>query len=174
MYQLWRRFRENYSIENYPTGESTFGAFKLTVIGLPTPALYGKVVRSPNADYQKDSSEYWKHLKPGDIVGPDFGRSENCTHYSDKYTAYAVTTRENCAPRQLFITSKGYIGLGPHILKTGDVIVFLPGVIEPLVLRKMDECYKLVGTCYIQGVKTEGELNSVRINEMPTQELQIS
>jgi len=64
-----------------------------------------------------------------------------------------------------FISPDGYMGLGPHGMRAGDVICCVPGCTYPLTIRpvvKTDELvgdlaeggehYKLLGACYIYGM----------------------
>lgn len=65
--------------------------------------------------------------------------------------------------RCMFITSKGYIGLGPHSLQVKDSVAILLGGSTPFALRpdqgkpKDVEHWKLIGDCYIHGWM-DGEL----------------
>jgi hypothetical protein len=54
--------------------------------------------------------------------------------------------------RRLFKTKKGYLGLGPRSLKKGDEVALLKGGMVPLVIRKTDNNFELVGDCYVHGI----------------------
>ncbi|KAI1177351.1 heterokaryon incompatibility protein-domain-containing protein [Nemania sp. FL0916] len=58
------------------------------------------------------------------------------------------------ANRRFFITKKGYCGIGPVDMRTGDVCAVLFGVDVPLIIRRSDQDkqYTLVGECYIHGI----------------------
>lgn len=67
------------------------------------------------------------------------------------------------AGRVLFVTEKGYIGLGPPSTALGDEVCILVGGSTPFVLRNMGEryvspkvgdvtCHSLIGDCYVQGI----------------------
>ncbi|KAH7364804.1 heterokaryon incompatibility protein-domain-containing protein [Rhexocercosporidium sp. MPI-PUGE-AT-0058] len=64
---------------------------------------------------------------------------------------YWATSRF-CTGRKLFSTREGRTGLGPEILKRGDLCCVLFGACVPIVLRPVEEGYKLVGEAYVQGV----------------------
>lgn len=78
--------------------------------------------------------------------------------------------------RQLFITSKGYIGLGPVRMMTGDRVAILLGGSTPFVLREYDTSeealqhlvqWELLGDCYVHGWM-DGELvKNERTEEWP-------
>ena len=72
------------------------------------------------------------------------------------------TVRINTKHRQLFITEKGFIGMGPQTARVGDDVFVLKGGRVPFVLRGDggDEGkFWLVGDCYVHGVM-EGEVVS--------------
>lgn len=47
--------------------------------------------------------------------------------------------------RKVFRTAKGHIGLGPRIVKEGDLCVVLPGAVYPMILRRCEAYFQLVG-----------------------------
>ncbi|PMD42916.1 hypothetical protein L207DRAFT_377234, partial [Hyaloscypha variabilis F] len=53
---------------------------------------------------------------------------------------------------KLFRTTKHYLGLGPQILKAGDVIAVIFGAKVPFILRPEGDHYLLLGDCYIHGI----------------------
>ncbi|KAH9205109.1 heterokaryon incompatibility protein-domain-containing protein [Leptodontidium sp. 2 PMI_412] len=57
-----------------------------------------------------------------------------------------------CTGRNVFSTRRGRTGLGPEILKKGDLCCILFGACVPILLRPLEKGYKLVGEAYIQGV----------------------
>ncbi|KUJ13377.1 HET-domain-containing protein [Mollisia scopiformis] len=64
---------------------------------------------------------------------------------------YWATSRF-CAGRKLFSTREGSLGLGPSVLKEGDLCCILFGAPVPLILRCAGKQYKLVGEAYVHGV----------------------
>ncbi|KAM6506424.1 hypothetical protein FSOLCH5_013405 [Fusarium solani] len=57
------------------------------------------------------------------------------------------------AGRRLFVTSKGYVGLGPAAMMEGDRIVVLFGGSVPFVLRWHDgRGWLLIGECFVNGL----------------------
>ena len=85
---------------------------------------------------------------------------------------YMVSLLLGLRRRCIFATDKGYLGLGPRNLETGDLICVFPGAAVPFALRERDdgvgrlestvwtkerrEC-ELVGECYVHGIM-DGEL----------------
>lgn len=54
--------------------------------------------------------------------------------------------------RRLIVTKKGFYGLGPELVKNGDVVAVFPGLRVPYALRPTEGRYKLVGAAYVHGV----------------------
>ena len=54
---------------------------------------------------------------------------------------------------RLFVTQKGYVGLGAKSIQTGDKVFVFPGGFVPFVLRaSTDGYYRLVGEAYVHGI----------------------
>jgi hypothetical protein len=54
--------------------------------------------------------------------------------------------------KTFFVTEKGYMGLGPAMIKNGDKVCILFGCQHPLLLRKIGEVSRLVGEIYVYGM----------------------
>ena len=67
------------------------------------------------------------------------------------WAQFLVDCQYVCCNRRLFVTEKGYFGIGPAALKPGDVCYILVGATVPFILRKFGSKHRLVGECYIQG-----------------------
>jgi hypothetical protein len=66
--------------------------------------------------------------------------------------------------RRPFVTTKGYLGLGPDDIKAGDVIAPVMGSQVPFVLREVvDGKYQIVGEAYVDGIM-DGEAMAGREN----------
>ncbi|KAF7855309.1 uncharacterized protein EAF02_011568 [Botrytis sinoallii] len=64
----------------------------------------------------------------------------------DKYLEEAIRNQ------RLFITSKGYIGLGHQQIEKGDRLCVLYGSPVPYILRPHDDYWTVVGQCYAHGL----------------------
>jgi hypothetical protein len=53
--------------------------------------------------------------------------------------------------RKIFRTAKGSIGLGPRIMKDGDLCVVLLGAVYPMVLRRSEDFFELIGPALLYG-----------------------
>lgn len=54
-----------------------------------------------------------------------------------------------CANRRLFMTETGEVGLGPGVVRPGDVVCVLYGTRVPIVLRQVGAAWAVVGECYV-------------------------
>ncbi|GAW19669.1 hypothetical protein ANO14919_091580 [Xylariales sp. No.14919] len=66
------------------------------------------------------------------------------------FTVYAQIIRALC--HRFFHTANGYLGLGPPATLPGDLVCVLGGCTMPLVLRRVDSHYLLVGQCHVLGL----------------------
>lgn len=57
-----------------------------------------------------------------------------------------------CLNRRFFTTSKGRIGVGPHLIQPGDSIVVVVSSYQPFILRRDRGLFHLVGECYVYGI----------------------
>ena len=67
--------------------------------------------------------------------------------------------KKQCRGRALFVTSKGFIGLGPKDAQLNDEVYTLIGGETPFVLRRtaISNEFRLIGEAYIHGIMN-GEL----------------
>jgi hypothetical protein len=57
-----------------------------------------------------------------------------------------------CTGRKVFSTKTGRLGLGPSVLKEGDICCVLFGAPVPFILRRVNSSFKIVGEAYIHGI----------------------
>ncbi|KAE9376013.1 HET domain protein [Stipitochalara longipes BDJ] len=65
--------------------------------------------------------------------------------------------------RKVFRTDAGHIGLGPRIMKEDDVCVVVRGAAYPLILRRCDGSFQLIGPALLYGFMS-GEAEQLRLN----------
>jgi len=72
----------------------------------------------------------------------------------ERYAELIKRIHDACAHRVLFVTKKGYMGLGPWNAKVGDAVCVLKGGKTPFLLRGADKegCHALVGEGFVQGI----------------------
>jgi hypothetical protein len=69
----------------------------------------------------------------------------------------------NSMCRKVFRTASGHIGLGPRIMREGDICVVLLGAVYPMVLRGCDNSFLLVGPALLHGFMN-GEAEELCLN----------
>lgn len=67
---------------------------------------------------------------------------------------YIQTMNLQSAGRRMFLTSKGYYGLGQETLRPGDQIILLEGGDSPFIAREIGLLgyYELIGEAYVHGI----------------------
>jgi hypothetical protein len=76
---------------------------------------------------------------------------------------------ETCTRNHSFIdTAQGFFGLGPQSSQKGDLVCKISGLSSPIILRKSEDHFVLIGPCFmagfLDGEKTEA-LEGTKINE---------
>ena len=78
----------------------------------------------------------------------DLLADETARHFNGKLYVHDV---------RLFFTAKGFVGVGPAAMETGDSISILAGGSLPYVLRTVPNAarlntFELIGSCYVHDV----------------------
>jgi hypothetical protein len=97
--------------------------------------------------HRKNFASFWSMRE--DLVSRNESEPEADAFWSDVLLS--------CKGRSFFVTETGRFGLGPWIMKPGDECWVVKGGRVPLVLRKADAVYKLIGEAYLHGIM-QGEL----------------
>ncbi|KAK5709814.1 hypothetical protein LTR17_019428 [Elasticomyces elasticus] len=110
------------------------------------------LVAGANARYEPATSEevksYWSLRSLLDLDEPDIS-----THGTPSGNAamYYTALRRFSDGRRVFGTEAGRLGVGPQLMRNGDIIVIMMEVVTPIVLRRDGQLYHLVGECYVDG-----------------------
>lgn len=54
--------------------------------------------------------------------------------------------------RRFIVTEQGFYGLGPQLVREGDIVAVIPGLRVPFILRSVQQKYKWVGAAYVHGI----------------------
>jgi len=128
------------------------------------------------------SNPYWGvDLIPGHLLSPEFYLDKygnglvKFYDHSPHFTLITPEVEELCEPfnkphtktashsffknplafcnnRKVFRTPSGYIGSGPHILESGDLVCILFGADMPFILRREEEHHVLIGAAFVFGL----------------------
>ena len=52
----------------------------------------------------------------------------------------------------VFFCSGGYFGMGSPLVQEGDKLILVAGLQFPIVIRKVEDCWRFVGPAYVHGV----------------------
>lgn len=76
--------------------------------------------------------------------------------YARPGSLFQFWQREICENRRFFMTSRGWIGIGPRVISVGHEVCIFFGGDTPFVLMEMpsasESIYRLCGECYVHGI----------------------
>ncbi|KAI1011880.1 hypothetical protein LB503_004594 [Fusarium chuoi] len=103
---------------------------------------YGNILNEQNRidehteSFVKWSRGYFENAKPGDEEAVRYGQAVNNV----------------CRGRQIFTATNSLLGLGPNLLRKGDLVCVVAGGPVPYILRPLgDDTFYFVGECYVAG-----------------------
>lgn len=135
----WERIAVH--LKRYPTGESHLNAFQRTLIANAS-LEESRVPQSLDTYYNAFRLSYLSTNVP-EFVKPDTAAA----------TVYGRAVSNAAVDRRFFVTRKGYMGLGSHSTRPGDIIAVLSGGKTPYVLRKSGRAlHRFLGECYVHGI----------------------
>jgi hypothetical protein len=173
---VWRELAPNLP-PSYPTGCDPKHALFRVLIGDQNVRLRDSM--NPCQEYVSDSIAWIEHGGPLDEQGASEFSIDNqlspvapCSRVSalripekmlldptwsstiaiDLKTSIEAAT----ACRKFLRTDRGFMGLAPQLAEVGDEVWVLLGCDVPMLLRKCDDYYILVGECFVYGIM-EGE-----------------
>ena len=140
---------------SYPTGDTMEEAFARTI------TLNWQFAGTADCNYAGLYLECQEQLQDKAwAIGVYVDSNRAGTHDFKEQVVYASRMRT------FFVTSKGYMGLGPFFLRPGDLIVRFDSVATPFAVRKAKNgCFELVGDTYIHGMM-DGKLVGANIEEI--------
>lgn len=91
---------------------------------------------------------------------------------ADPVRSYYVLVRLTCAGKRMFVTKKGYIGLGHSVVQPGDHVAILIGAERPFVVRPVHSGrerteYTLHGSCYVHGIMDGEAVEQLNLRPRP-------
>ncbi|TVY88090.1 Heterokaryon incompatibility protein 6,OR allele, partial [Lachnellula willkommii] len=98
------------------------------------------------------TEEYFSMFKSLSLPESKKGAGSNCKPTVDETTYYQATIHRTISSRDFFISTSGYMGVGPKALEEGDMICVIPGCNVPLLIRKEGDHHLLVGECFVWGL----------------------
>jgi hypothetical protein len=154
-----RMFSDLAARENcvYRSREEKVGAWWRTIIADQTQTPNGVTRAGPETENQ-----YAYFMREGD-PGPESWRlttsiEERRKISSQPYVNAVAKAIGYSNNRRLFVTKRGYLGLGPGNTNEGDTVCILLGAAVPFILRKQEnDEFACIGEVYVDGVM-DGEI----------------
>ena len=103
----------------------------------------------PNKPFGIQVADPFKHRRTEGILAAT-GKDKSSAMLALKTAA--LRRFRHVIGRKLFVTKKGYIGLGPPDCAMNDPIVVMLSAEVPFVLRSHGEHYQLIGETYVRGI----------------------
>ena len=161
--RAWRELEQNEVISVYgPSSEDREYAYSLMLIA---GRASDEGPAEDNPSLQKTVYQHYKDLfrkNPEDTERFLVQKADE----TNEVRIYTVNQRRALHNRRIFLTSKGYYGVGHNLLEIGDECLVIRGANVPFVIRKAQSAqqnghgsrqYRLIGEAYIQGIM-KGEL----------------
>nr|OQO16477.1 hypothetical protein B0A51_13963 [Rachicladosporium sp. CCFEE 5018] len=126
----------------HPTGEEMIEIFARTLIADSRPELDAKATLATFKAHQA----LWRT-----VLDFSADRLTDGNVDSDIF-AFHERMRWICRKRSFFVTPKGYMGLGPWLLRPGDEIWRFCGAQTPFALRRKGKQYELIGEVFVYGL----------------------
>jgi hypothetical protein len=138
-------------LDSYPNGDDILAVFAIVAAAGHIQEKQGRAVQSSDLTWDFVAWLASKvNLDLDQIPGLlEYTRTQDEVGWNDDYVKVVEL---HCGYRRFFITEKGYLGLGPNKIETGDQVCILFGGKTPFILRKVEEHYKLIGEAYIHGI----------------------
>ncbi|KAK6432049.1 hypothetical protein LTR95_011785 [Oleoguttula sp. CCFEE 5521] len=126
----------------HPTGDDMIEIFARTLIADSRPELDAKATLATFKAHQA----LWRT-----VLDFSADRLTDGNVNSDIF-AFHERMRWICRKRSFFVTPKGYMGLGPWLLRPGDEIWRFCGAQTPFALRRKGRQYELIGEVFVYGL----------------------
>ncbi|KAL8958265.1 MAG: hypothetical protein Q9193_004644 [Seirophora villosa] len=146
-------------------GEDDLADFARTIIVNLLLAQREKYSRTCRAWSKQDLVNLWQHLgsTPYEALDdesskPPSALSGGVLYGPSELLFYRLVVRMAVRNRTFFVTKKGWGGLAPAMVRSGDVVVLIAGMDVPVILRRIRQTtlgivpYCLVGDCYVYGI----------------------
>ena len=130
-------------------GERRFDAFWRTII-----TDMNSFSQKTDPDVEGAQFRSWMALPSTAFEPEDLIAGSNVQENLSFVASFLQATRN----RRFFVTEQGQMGLGPRLMRPGDLVCVLLGSGVPFVLREVggggsgDSWYELVGECYCHGI----------------------
>ncbi|CAM1507403.1 Fc.00g070440.m01.CDS01 [Cosmosporella sp. VM-42] len=145
-------------LKSYPTGEDIEQAYALTVMAGDLPVEMTS--KGTTAEAYTENYLEWADIMLMPIDTPEKRKVRQhaaLEHFELGFTNnWAQHLLRSYCERRFYITDTGFIGLGNHNMRDGDLVVAVFGLSVPCVLRPRGESpedgYEFIGEAYCHGI----------------------
>lgn len=115
---------------------------------------------APTDDEARDVRKWFDFVKTHRTIPADLQRfnrtrgQENGAEDNDALRVARIQEAFHCAARnrRFFTTDTGLVGLGPRNMRPDEIVAIAYGSALPIMMRRVDEHYNLLGVCYVDGI----------------------
>jgi hypothetical protein len=103
------------------------------------------------------------------------GRSISTNDFNNDttFSAYYRQKEMVSAARHFFMTNKGLLGRAVAKVEPGDVIAIVLGLRVPLILRKYEEHYVIIGECFVLGLMDGEAMQELESQKSPAEKIEV-
>ncbi|KAI1142678.1 heterokaryon incompatibility protein-domain-containing protein [Hypoxylon sp. FL0543] len=150
----------------YASDEGVFRAFVRTCTLSAQTTEASLDDRGNESEDMIDSAEAWFQQSLGWASHPASLITKVWHTIRDKWypgagMLFQASLLRSCMGRKFFLTTGGFMGIGPASMRPDDLVVVILGVTVPFIVRKTgtqeSPSYILIGECYVNGIM-DGEL----------------
>ena len=124
-----------------------------------------KGVDLPNNPFGIEIPDPFQHLRMEGVLA--FTESKRSSAMSAFQTTSLPSFR-HIIGRKLFVTKKGFLGLGPPNCVEDDTVAILLGAEVPFILRSLEEHFQLVGEAYVLGIMLGEVMDQLKRGDINT------
>jgi hypothetical protein len=149
---VWAAIHSTENLCAYSAPELARDAFTLSLCAGLTNYECAEADNTALAQHRANFDAFW--AVRNEVLGRAGDNPSSADRSRGRADQFWYNLSLSCKGRCLFITKKGYYGLGPWIMKAGDECHILKGARVPFVLRKADDglSLKVVGEAYLHGI----------------------
>lgn len=155
-HQLERRWRNMAFMDGVPNPYTSLPGGKAEAL---LRTLMANQVRAVGGDFAEITGAFIQKVDHFFTSEPELTKKKRVTNFDydiDIMLAYNVFSAQlmRCASwRSFVVTERGFLGLAPRDVRSGDVVCVVRGSQKPLILRPLPHGrYQLVGECYVHGI----------------------
>jgi hypothetical protein len=133
-----------------------------------------EVLRGAGLDYSVSDAlpseifhSIYMSLARGQSISPKMGA------ISSRFSTYHQNKERITQNRSFFVTSKGFLGLMTGSIELGDVVCVFLGLCVPMILRKVDQHYLVIGECFLLGLMDGEAVHDLQAGKVKVDDIEL-